>query len=111
MHRDCICSRGSASGSKLIEQTLRNVSDEKVYYDMEQSPLSMFLRLSIALCSVTQLMNTPFITFLFLVIWFSNLHILWNLPKAISVVDGLGQALQRDDKNTMMTSLLRNFII
>ena len=39
----------------------------------------------------------------FLATWFSNLHILWNLPKAISLqsfssVDGLGQVLQRDYK-------------
>ena len=45
----------------------------------------------------------------FLVTWFSNLHILWNLPKAISLqsfssVDCLAQVLQRDYKNTMMTS-------
>ena len=52
----------------------------------------------------------------FLVTWFSNLHILWNLPKAISLqsfsaVDSLGQVLQRDYKNTMMTSLSRRFMI
>ena len=46
----------------------------------------------------------------FLVTWFSNLHILWNLPRAIilqsfSPADCLGQVLQRDYKNTMMTSL------
>ena len=40
----------------------------------------------------------------------SNLYILWSLPKAInlqsfSVVDCLGQVLQRDYKNTIMTSL------
>ena len=39
-----------------------------------------------------------------------NLYILWNLPKGISLqsvnaVDCLGQVLQRDYKNTMMTSL------
>ena len=39
----------------------------------------------------------------FLVTCFSNLHILWNLPKAFSlqsfsVVDCLGQVLQRDYK-------------
>ena len=47
----------------------------------------------------------------FLVTWFSNLHILWNIPKAISLqsfnaVEFLGQVLQRDYKNTMMTSFL-----
>ena len=46
---------------------------------------------------------------LFLVAWSSNLHILWNLPKAISLqkfssVDCLGQVLQRNHKNTIMTS-------
>ena len=50
----------------------------------------------------------------------SNLHILRNLPKAISLqsftaVDCLGQVLQRDYKNTMMTSFhifgIRNFHI
>ena len=46
----------------------------------------------------------------FLVTWLSNLRILWNLPKAISLesfsaVDCLDQVLQRDYKNTMMTSL------
>ena len=51
----------------------------------------------------------------FLGTWFSNLHILWNLPKAIRVqsfhtVDCLCQVLQRDYKNTMMTSLWRHFI-
>ena len=45
----------------------------------------------------------------FLVPWFSNLHILWNLPKAISLqsfnaVNCLGQVLQRDYRYTMMTS-------
>ena len=45
----------------------------------------------------------------FLVTWSSNLRIVWNLPKAISLqsfssVDCLGQVLQRDYKNTMMTS-------
>ena len=35
----------------------------------------------------------------FLVTWFSNLHILWNLP-SFSFVDCLGQVLQRDYKNT-----------
>ena len=44
----------------------------------------------------------------FLVKWFSNLHILWNLPKAIilqsfSAVDCLGQVLQKDYENKMMT--------
>ena len=44
----------------------------------------------------------------FLVTWFSNLRILWKLPKAISLrgfsdVDCLGQVLQRDYKNTMTT--------
>ena len=44
----------------------------------------------------------------FLVTWSSNLYILWNLSKAISLqsfssVDCLGQVLQRDHKNTMMT--------
>ena len=39
----------------------------------------------------------------FLVTRFSNLHILWNLPKAISLksfnaVDSLGEVLQRDYK-------------
>ena len=43
----------------------------------------------------------------FLVTWFSNLHILWNLAKAISLQrfsseDCPGQVLQRDYKNTMM---------
>ena len=43
----------------------------------------------------------------FLVTWFSDLHILWNLPNAISMqsfnpVDCLGQVLQRDYRNTMM---------
>ena len=47
---------------------------------------------------------------LFLVTWFSNFHILWSLPKAISLqrfnaVHCLSQVLQRDYKNTMMTSL------
>ena len=46
----------------------------------------------------------------FPIIWFSNLHILWNLPKAISLqsfssVDCLDQVLQRDNKNTMTASL------
>ena len=46
----------------------------------------------------------------FLVTWYSNLHILWNLPKAISLQsfssgDSMGQVLQRDYQNTMMTSL------
>ena len=46
----------------------------------------------------------------FLVTWLSNLHILWNLPWAISLqsfnsVGCMGQVLQRDYKNTMMTSL------
>ena len=41
----------------------------------------------------------------FLVTWFSNLHILWNLPKAIrlqsfNAVNCLGQVLQKDYKNT-----------
>ena len=48
----------------------------------------------------------------FLVTWLSNLHILWNLPKAISLqsfsaADCLGQLLQRDYKNNydvIMTS-------
>ena len=40
----------------------------------------------------------------FLVTWFSNLHILWNFPKAIrlqsfNAVDCLDQVLQRDYKN------------
>ena len=40
----------------------------------------------------------------FLVTWSSNLHILWNLPKAISLqsfssVDCVDQVLQRDKKN------------
>ena len=56
----------------------------------------------------------------FFVRWFSNLHILWNLPKAISLqgfsaVDCLGQVLQRDYENIMMTSFydfgFRNFHI
>ena len=52
----------------------------------------------------------------FLITWFSNLHFLWNLPKAIalqsfSAVECLGQVLQRDYKNTMMTSLWRHFMI
>ena len=47
----------------------------------------------------------------FLVIWFSNLRILWNLTKAISlqsfsVVDCLGQVLQRDYKNTIMDVIM-----
>ena len=42
----------------------------------------------------------------FLVTWFSNLHILWNLPKAIclkkiNAIDCEGQVLQRDYKNTI----------
>ena len=47
----------------------------------------------------------------FLVAWASNLHILWNLLKAItglqsfSAVGCLDQVLQRDYINTMMTSL------
>ena len=45
----------------------------------------------------------------FLVTWFSNLPILWNLPKAISLksfnaVDCADQILQRDYKNIMNTS-------
>ena len=48
----------------------------------------------------------------FLVTWFSNLHILWDLPKAISLqnfnaVGCLGQVLQRDWKHNddvIMTS-------
>ena len=41
----------------------------------------------------------------FLVTWFSNFHILWNLPKAISLqsfsaVNCLGQVLQRNYKKT-----------
>ena len=45
----------------------------------------------------------------FLVTWASNLHNLWNLLKAISLqtfsaVGCLDQVLQRDYKNTMMTS-------
>ena len=56
----------------------------------------------------------------FLVTWFSNLHILWNLPKAISLesfnaVDFVGQVLQSDYKNTKMTSFdifgIQNFHI
>ena len=52
----------------------------------------------------------------FLVTWFSNLHILCNLRKAISLqsfnaVDFLSQVLLRDYKNTMMTSLLPHFIL
>ena len=52
----------------------------------------------------------------FLVTWSSDLHILWNLPKAISLqsfssVDCLGQVLQRDHKNTMMTSCWPHFIL
>ena len=40
--------------------------------------------------------------------WFSDLHILWNLSKVISLqsfntVDFLGQVLQRDSINTMVT--------
>ena len=51
-----------------------------------------------------------------LVTWSSNFHILRNLPKAISLqsfssIDCLGQVLQRDYKNTMMTSRLRHFIL
>ena len=46
----------------------------------------------------------------FLVIWASNLHILWNLLKAVSLqsvsaVGCLDQDLQRDYENTMMTSI------
>ena len=53
---------------------------------------------------------------LFLVIWSSNLYILWNLLKAISLqsfssVDCLGQVFQRDYKNKIMTSWWRHFII
>ena len=45
----------------------------------------------------------------FLVTWSSNLHILWNFSKAISLqifssVYCLGQVLQRDHKNIMMMS-------
>ena len=49
----------------------------------------------------------------FLDIWFSNLYILWNLPKTISLqsfsaVDCLGQALQMEYKthnnDVIMTS-------
>ena len=58
----------------------------------------------------------------FLVTWFSNLHILWDLPKAISLqsfsaVDCLGQVLERDYESIMMilTSFydfgIRNFHI
>ena len=52
----------------------------------------------------------------FLVTWSSNLHILWNLQKTISLqrfssVDCLGQVLQRGHKNTMMTSCWRHFIL
>ena len=52
----------------------------------------------------------------FLVTWFLNVHILRNLPKAISLqsfnaVNCLGQVLQRDYKNTMMTSLWHHFIL
>ena len=56
----------------------------------------------------------------FLVAWSSNLHILWNLSKAInqqsfSSVDCLGQVLQRNHKNTKMTSFhtfgIQNFNI
>ena len=50
----------------------------------------------------------------FLVTWCSNLHILWTLPNAIclktfNAVNCLGQVLQRNYKNTMMTSLWRHF--
>ena len=50
-----------------------------------------------------------------LVTWSSNLHILWNLPRAISLqsltyVDCLGKVLWRDYKNTMM-SLWRHCIL
>ena len=52
----------------------------------------------------------------FIVTWFSNLHILWNLPKAISLQsfnaeNSLGKVLQRDYKNTMMTyyDIISNF--
>ena len=52
----------------------------------------------------------------FVVTWFSNLHILWNLPKAISLqsfnsVDCLGQVLQRDYKNTMKVFIMTSFHI
>ena len=49
----------------------------------------------------------------FLVTWFSNLHILWNLPKAISLqsfsaVDCLGQSftegLRKQNDDIIMTS-------
>ena len=46
----------------------------------------------------------------FLVTRFSNLHILWNISKAINLQNFndagcLSQVLQRDYKNTMMTPL------
>ena len=47
-----------------ITNLVRNVSDEKIYFDMEQSRLSMVLHL-VCIQSVIQLMNTPFITFVF----------------------------------------------
>ena len=50
----------------------------------------------------------------FLVTWFSNLHILWNLLKAISLqsfnsVDFLGHVLPRDYKTHIFG--IRNFHI
>ena len=52
----------------------------------------------------------------FLVTWASNLYILWNLLTAISLqnvnaVGCLDQVLQRDYKNTMITSLWRHFMM
>ena len=60
----------------------------------------------------------------FLVTWSSNLHILWNLPKSISLqsfssIDCLGQGFQRDYKkhndDVIMTSFhtfgIQNFDI
>ena len=48
----------------------------------------------------------------FLVTWFSNFHILWNLPKAIRIqsfnaVDCLGQVLQRDYKNNYNDDVIK----